>query len=208
LEAVRAFGVMLGGSIALAAAAAASVAATARAALSFRPSAPALLGTGAAALYELVIRPCHLRWGAEPQNEQRQLPGDQFLPEHGTRIIRAVTIDAPVEQVWPWLAQLGQDRGGFYSYEWLENLAGGNMKNADRIHPEWQHRQLGERSIYTAQADSSNRLRAGTRTRPRGLGTFAVVPIGSDQTVLIARGACRLASRRRLMRRGRPHRSR
>ena len=63
----------------------------------------------------------HLRWGAEPQDEQRELPGDELLPEGGTRILHAVTIQAPVEQVWPWLAQLGQDRGGFYSYEWLEN---------------------------------------------------------------------------------------
>jgi hypothetical protein len=41
---------------------------------------------------------------------------------------RAVTIDAPVEDVWPWLAQIGQDRAGFYSYEWLENLAGCRMR--------------------------------------------------------------------------------
>jgi hypothetical protein len=54
-----------------------------------------------------------------------------------------VTINAPIEKVWPWLAQLGQDRGG-YSYEWLENLAGCEMKNADRIHTQWQHRELGE----------------------------------------------------------------
>jgi hypothetical protein len=44
-----------------------------------------------------------------------------------------VTIDAPVEAVWPWLAQLGQDRGGFYGYEWLENLAGCRMRNAQFI---------------------------------------------------------------------------
>ena len=48
------------------------------------------------------------------------------------------------ERVWPWLAQIGQDRGGFYSYEWLENLAGCRMRNADRIHPEWQRREVGE----------------------------------------------------------------
>ena len=46
----------------------------------------------------------------------------------------AITIRAPVEEVWPWLAQIGQDRGGFYSYEWLENLAGCEMRNADRVH--------------------------------------------------------------------------
>ncbi|HMA26843.1 MAG TPA: hypothetical protein VKO62_04340, partial [Solirubrobacterales bacterium] len=62
-----------------------------------------------------------------------------------TEPVHAIEVDAPAEQVWPWLAQLGQDRGGFYSYEWLENLAGCRMRNADRIHPEWQHREIGEK---------------------------------------------------------------
>jgi hypothetical protein len=129
LEAVRAFGVMLGGSIALAAAAAASTVAVARAVVSLRrPSPLALFGTAAAALYALVIRPWHLRWGAEPEDERRELPGDELLPKNGTQILHAVTIDAPVEEVWPWLAQLGQDRGGFYSYEWLENPPGARWR--------------------------------------------------------------------------------
>jgi hypothetical protein len=105
-EAVRAFGVMLGGSIALAAAAAASTVALARAvALRRRPSPLALSGAAATALYALVIRPWHLRWGAEPGDEERELPGDALLPEGGTQILHAVTINAPVEKVWPWLAQ-------------------------------------------------------------------------------------------------------
>jgi len=57
---------------------------------------------------------------------------------------RAVQIAAPAHVVWPWIAQIGQDRGGFYSYTWLENLAGCRMHNADRIHPEWQQRAAGE----------------------------------------------------------------
>src|SRR3954462_15851846 len=111
---------MLGGSIALAAAAAASIVAVARAVVSRRqPSPLVLFGTAATALYALVIRPWHLPWGAQPGDEKRELPGDELLPKDGTQILHAVTIDAPVEEVWPWLAQLGQDRGGFYSYEWL-----------------------------------------------------------------------------------------
>ena len=58
-----------------------------------------------------------------------------------------MTIEAPPEAVWPWLAQLGQDRAGFYSYEWLENLAGCDMHNADEIHPEWQEREPGD-TVY------------------------------------------------------------
>jgi hypothetical protein len=187
---VRAFGVMLGGSIALAAAAAASTVAVARAVLSRRrPSPLALFGTAATALYVLVIRPWHLRWGAQPSDERRPLPGDELFPKDGTQILHAVTIDAPVAQVWPWLAQVGQDRGGFYSYEWLENLAGCQMENADRIHPEWQHRELGETvHLHPAGGLRVRVFESGRALGLKGWGTFALEPLGTDRTRLIARG--------------------
>jgi hypothetical protein len=191
LEAVRAFGVMLGGSIALAAAAAASSVAVARAFMSVRrPSPLALFGTAGTALYALVIRPWHLRWGTEPEDETRPLPGDELLPKDGTQILHAVTIDAPVEEVWPWLAQLGQDRGGFYSYEWLENLAGCQMRNADRIHPEWQHREQGETiHLHPAGGLRVSVFEPGRALGLEGWGTFALEPLGRDRTRLIARGS-------------------
>jgi hypothetical protein len=190
LEAVRAFGLMLGGSITLAAAAGASTASVARALVSMRrPSPLALLGAAATALYALVIRPWHLRWGAEPQDEERELPGDELLPKAGTQILHAVTIDAPVEEVWPWLAQLGQDRGGFYSYEWLENLAGCDMKNADHIHPEWQHRELGETvHLHPAGGLTVSVFEPGRALGLEGWGTFALEPVGAGRTRLIVRG--------------------
>jgi uncharacterized protein YndB with AHSA1/START domain len=190
LEAARAFGMMLGGSIALAASAAGSIAAVARAFLSLRRPPPvALLGTAATALYAFVIRRWHLRWGAEPEDEKRALPDDEFLPEGGTQILHAVTIDAPVEEVWPWLAQVGQDRGGFYSYEWLENLAGCEMKNADRIHPEWQHRELGEIvHLHPAGGLKVSVFEPGRALGLDGWGTFALEPVGAGRTRLIARG--------------------
>jgi hypothetical protein len=190
VEAGRAFGVMLGGPIALAALAATSTIAVARAVASLRrPSALAVVGTAATALYALVIRPWHLRWGAEPEDERRELPGDELLPKDGIQILHAVTIDAPVEKVWPWLAQLGQDRAGFYSYEWLENLAGCEMKNADRIHPEWQHRELGETvHLHPAGGLKVTVFEPGRALGLEGWGTFALEPLGSDRTRLIARG--------------------
>ena len=101
-EAVRAFGVMLGGSIALGAAAAASIAGFVRPVVSVRLPPPlAVLGVAVTALYALLVRPWHLRWGSEPEDEQRELPGDEFLPQGGTRILHAVTIDAPVEDGGP-----------------------------------------------------------------------------------------------------------
>jgi hypothetical protein len=102
-----------------------------------------VLGAAFPWAYALVIRPWHLRWGATDEEVEKPLPGDELVPEPVIESTRAITVHAPVEAVWPWLAQLGQDRGGFYSYEWLENLAGAWMRNALSIHPEWQHREVG-----------------------------------------------------------------
>ena len=100
-----------------------------------------------------------------------------------------MTIDAPVEEVWPWLAQLGQDRGGFYSYEWLENLAGCEMRNADRVHPEWEHRELGETvHLHPAGGLSVSVFEPGRALGLEGWGTFALEPEGPNRTRLIARG--------------------
>ena len=144
---VRGFGMVIGGSLLLDALAVASIVSVGRSLASRRrPRAGALLGVAALAVYAARARPWHRRWGSTPAERVMLLPGDEF-DEGGERTTRAITIDAPVDEVWPWVAQLGQDRGGFYSYEWLENLAGCRMRNADRIHPDWQHRDVGE-TVY------------------------------------------------------------
>jgi hypothetical protein len=56
----------------------------------------------------------------------------------------AITINAPANVVWQWLVQIGQDRAGFYTYTWLENLLGVDIHNADQIHPEWQNLSAGD----------------------------------------------------------------
>jgi hypothetical protein len=145
VDAMRAFGVMLGGPIVLVGAAVTSVGFVLRAlARRRRPNPLALGGTAASALYVTIVHPRLMRWGATDEEVEKALPGDEFVPVAGMQATRAVTIDAPVEEVWPWLAQLGQDRAGFYSYEWLENLAGCRMRNANRLDPEWQTRGVGE----------------------------------------------------------------
>ena len=70
--------------------------------------------------------------------------GDPPIGESHYRIDHAVTIQAPVDSVWQWLAQIGQDRGGFYSYDWLERVFGADIRNADAIVPEWQSRIAGD----------------------------------------------------------------
>ena len=80
------------------------------------------------------------------------LPGDELVPDARYRMDHAITIAAPADSVWPWLVQLGQDRGGFYSYAGLERLIGDDVHNADRIHPEWQQRKVGD-LVRAAQPD-------------------------------------------------------
>jgi hypothetical protein len=102
----------------------------------------ALLSAGL--VYGFLLRPWHLRWGATEAEVEEQLPGDDLTPDPVEQATHAITIHAPVSEVWPWLAQVGQTRGGFYSYAWLENLVGCQMHNTDEIVPEWQHIQVGD----------------------------------------------------------------
>ncbi len=94
--------------------------------------------------YPLLIQPWSLNWGSQAADRQMQLPGDGYIPNPERSNTRLITIQAPIEQVWPWLIQMGAERGGFYSYTWLEGLINCPIKNADRIHPEWQDFQPGE----------------------------------------------------------------
>lgn len=83
-------------------------------------------------------------WGATKQEAQMLLPGDSLVGDPATQTTEALCIDAPVSAVWPWLLQMGQDRGGWYGGERLKNLAGLGYHDADRIHPEWQHLAVGD----------------------------------------------------------------
>jgi hypothetical protein len=110
----------------------------------FTGAALAAAGAGALAAYVLRIRPWHIRWGATDEEVGERLPGDELVERPNVAATHAITIDAPVEEVWPWLVQIGQDKGGFYSYSWLENLVGCRLRNADRIMPEYQQLGVGD----------------------------------------------------------------
>ena len=94
--------------------------------------------------YAILLRRPLLTWGATPAEAAMQLPGDDVLPRSDLTATRAITIEAGAAQVWPWLVQLGQGRGGFYSYDALENLVGCDIHSADRIVPAWQHLAVGD----------------------------------------------------------------
>src|SRR6202162_3071200 len=84
-----------------------------------------------------------LRWGASAQECDASLPGDDLIVSPDLTATRAITMRVSADQVWPWIAQLGQGRGGFYSYDFLENLVGCDIHSADRIVPEWQRVEVG-----------------------------------------------------------------
>ncbi len=111
--------------------------------------AKSIVGVTAAAVaagtaYGLYQRPRMATWGATQAETLERLPGDEIVadPKYGTT--HAVTIDAPIENVWPWLVQMGQGRGGLYSYDRLENLVGLGIHSLDRIDPTLQQLAVGD----------------------------------------------------------------
>ncbi|NYJ08759.1 hypothetical protein [Petropleomorpha daqingensis] len=99
----------------------------------------------AALLTAPLLRRRYNRWGALPHEVGAALPGDELVPAPRLGYTRAITVDAPVEAVWPWLVQIGQGRGGLYSFDALENLFGFDLHSADTIRPDLQEPAVGER---------------------------------------------------------------
>ncbi len=99
---------------------------------------------GSATAYLLVVRPWQLRWGTTNEERDATLTGDDLIPTPDLMATRAITVHTMAEHVWPWIAQLGQGRGGFYSYDALENLVGCDIHSADRIVPHWQDVKVGD----------------------------------------------------------------
>jgi hypothetical protein len=106
----------------------------------------------AAAFYALLGRARQLRWGATGREAGEPLPGDDLIADPDLTATRAITIRAPASQVWPWIVQLGQGRGGFYSYDFVENLIGCGIHSADRVVPEWQDLKPGDQVRLAPQA--------------------------------------------------------
>jgi hypothetical protein len=100
---------------------------------------------GAAVVIVRLLTPWMDRYGATDAEITAIFPGDELVPNPASFVNRAVTIQASPNEIYPWLLQLDAEKGGWYSYDWLEtNLLRCPMTNADRIHPEWQNRQVGD----------------------------------------------------------------
>jgi hypothetical protein len=102
-----------------------------------------------AVVYGVWVRPQLWRWGATDEEVAGPYPGADLVPEGERGATMAVTIEAPPDQVWPWLVQMGGDRGGWYSWDRLDN---GGRPSAQKVHPEWQDLALGDYVKYWTAA--------------------------------------------------------
>jgi hypothetical protein len=166
----------------------------------------AALGLAAAAAAEVVWRRGR-DWDATEEERTAPFPGDELVAGPASSLTRAVTVEAPAEEVWRWLVQIGQGRGGWYSYDALENLLGLDIHSTDEVRPEWQDLAVGDRVVmirpgWMGLADGFG-LPVAVLDPPRALvlredpdetpwdavWSFLVVPVGP--------GRCRLVSRSR-----------
>jgi len=98
--------------------------------------------------HHFIFRPVILDWGAPEWVREMKLSGDVFT--RGDQHTRAVLVNATPDQIWPWLVQIGQERGGFYSHEWLENLFLADMKNVYSIDSRFQQPRLVGDTVWLA----------------------------------------------------------
>jgi hypothetical protein len=108
-----------------------------------------LAGLGVLTLLILfALLPWMDRWGVTNDEISASFPGDELVPSPRLLYNRAVTIDASPEQIYPWIVQMGADKGGLYSYTWFETyLLQCPQANADRIHQEWQTLKVGDKVL-------------------------------------------------------------
>lgn len=153
----------------------------------------ATLGALSLMLISPIIRPLHLRWGATPSEVAATMPGDDLVPGAQFTATRAITIDAPPVDVWPWIQQVGARRGGFYSYDLLDNLG---RHSSTVILPEWQ--ELGIGDVAAPMTDPPTRTTSFTIaeieatkhlvwSKPDSTWAWTLEPLDGDRTRLVTR---------------------
>jgi hypothetical protein len=94
------------------------------------------------------LRPARSHWGIDAPTAERAYPGDELVADPRWSWTHGIEIDASASQVWPWIAQIGASKGGFYSYQWLENVVGCELRNAEQVHPEWEVKVGDDLSLH------------------------------------------------------------
>jgi hypothetical protein len=148
-----------------------------------------------AVLYWFPIRRWFGRWGTTTDDLTRIMTGDAVIPNPTHSATAAVTVDAPPDDVWPWLVQMGYQRGGLYSYDWLDQLFGFlDRPSANRILPEFQHLAVGDKIRLGAEeltVTALEPLRALVLSyKARGIEwvwQFGLYPLDNNRTRLVSR---------------------
>ncbi|MFE2119156.1 alpha/beta fold hydrolase [Rhodococcus aetherivorans] len=135
----------------------------------------AVAGAATAVVYGSLVRPRLVRWGATDEEVSGPFPGADLVPDGERSGAMAVTIDAPPEQVWPWLVQMGWDRGGWYSWDHLDNAG---RPSAREVHPEWQDIRPGDQLKYWAPGAGPMDAYKVARIEPnRFLGLYGLIDL-------------------------------
>ena len=151
------------------------------------------------------VRPKMMHWGATESEICREMSGDDLIANPAFTTTRVIEIKTRPFIVWSWLAQMGQGRGGFYSYTWIENLAGLDIQNINKIDSELQDIKVGDtipfwkdKGVEIVEIESCRLLvLAGTlynqeqekttKGSPGGTWVFELEQAGPENTRLIIR---------------------
>jgi len=153
--------------------------------------------------YWFPVRRWFGRWGTTPDECKRTMAGDALLPNPTHSATHAVTIDAPPDDVWPWLVQMGYRRGGLYSYDWLDRVFGVlDRPSANEVLPAFQQLavgdkiQLGPREELTVAALDGKRALALSYNAHgfEWIWQFGLYPLDEHRTRLVTRGTERFAN--------------
>jgi hypothetical protein len=154
-----------------------------------------------ALLYWFPLRRWFGRWGTTPADLTRVMTGDEVIINPTHSATHAVTVNAPPDHIWPWLVQMGHQRGGLYSYDWLDLLFGFlDRPSANQILPEFQHLAVGDK-IHLGPREE---LTVTALEAPRALvlsykahgiewvWQFGLYPLDNNRTRLVSRGTERI----------------
>ena len=153
-----------------------------------------------AVLYWFPVRRWFARWGTTPEELTRAMTGDAVILNPTHIQTAAITVNAQPEDIWPWLVQMGYQRGGLYSYDWLDRLFGYlDRPSATRILPEFQHLAVGDKIFFGREELTVAALEPcrALVLSDKGHGMewvwqFGLYPLDNNRTRLINRGTERI----------------
>ncbi len=146
-----------------------------------------------AIFYKIIFEPYIITWGATEEEAEMSLSGDELAPDISST--RSITIDASTPDVWNWIIQLGADRGGFFSYEFIENSLGYDGNIINKISPDVQDMKVGriipgslnQEKTFIEYSWLVLAVEQGESFVLENWGAFVVKKINEQQTRLIVR---------------------